>query len=280
MYIDENSKPKEKLKAWYLFTDDFIAGTQHLTNQQIGIYIRLLCWNWNKRCCGIPNDKDIYYRIGNCITDQERVSCETIIKEFFVEVQGIYQNERQLQEFLYITKRIEASKENGKLGGRPKKPRLNPPTSTPTPTITATSSYKQENLFDTFWEKIKNKVGKGTAFKNYLKLEKEWYFKAIDLAMMYNKYYDSLEDKKFAKYPAFWLSDKRYLDEPVKNEDNKVDPYVFHLDLFLTTVKSQTVKPHISRIAQKNIDHVKRAINENKITKDDAIKYLDMAMWL
>ena len=84
MYIDENSKPKEKLKAWYLFTDDFIAGTQHLTNQQIGIYIRSLCWNWNKRCCGIPNDKDIYFRIGNCITDQERVSCETIIKEFFV----------------------------------------------------------------------------------------------------------------------------------------------------------------------------------------------------
>ena len=36
----------------------------------------------------------------------------------------------------------------------------------------------------------------------------------------------------------------------------------------------------MSRIAQKNIDHVKRAINENKITKDDAIKYLDMAMWL
>ena len=32
MIIDENSKPREKLKAWYLFTDDFIAGTQHLTN--------------------------------------------------------------------------------------------------------------------------------------------------------------------------------------------------------------------------------------------------------
>ena len=30
--IDENSKPKDKLKAWYLFTEDFIAGTQHLTN--------------------------------------------------------------------------------------------------------------------------------------------------------------------------------------------------------------------------------------------------------
>ena len=35
MIIDENSKPREKLKAWYLFTDDFIAGTQHLTNLEV-----------------------------------------------------------------------------------------------------------------------------------------------------------------------------------------------------------------------------------------------------
>ena len=40
MVITEDSKPKEKLKAWYLFTEDFVAGTQHLTNQEIGIYIR------------------------------------------------------------------------------------------------------------------------------------------------------------------------------------------------------------------------------------------------
>ena len=53
MFIDENSKPKEKLKAWYLFTEDFIAGTSHLSNEEIGIYMRLLCWNWNKRCIGL-----------------------------------------------------------------------------------------------------------------------------------------------------------------------------------------------------------------------------------
>lgn len=276
MYIDENSKPKEKLKAWYLFTEDFIAGTQHLTNEQIGIYIRLLCWNWNKRCCGIPNDKDIYYRIGNCITDTERVSCETIIKEFFVEVQGIYQNERQLQEFLYITKRIEASKVNGKLGGRPKKPSQNPPTTT----TTTTSISKKENLFDTFWEKIKNKVGKGTAFKNYMKIEEEWYFKPLDLAIMYNNYYDSLDDKKYAKHPAFWLSDKRYLDETPSQNNDKIDDYSFYSEKFIEIIQKQKPNPAISKIAQNKVDIVKQAINENKFTKEEAIKYLNMAMWL
>ena len=84
--IDENSKPKDKLKAWYLFTEDFIAGTQHLTNEQIGIYIRLLCWNWNKRCSGILNNENTYFRIGNCITDSEKESCKQVLDQFFVLV--------------------------------------------------------------------------------------------------------------------------------------------------------------------------------------------------
>ena len=128
MFIEENSKPKEKLNAWYLFTDAFIAGTQHLTNEEIGIYIRLLCWNWNKRCSGILNNENTYYRIGNCITDSEKQSCLNILEQFFVLIGSHYQNEKQLQEYLYITRRIETSKENGKLGGRPKKPSHKPRT--------------------------------------------------------------------------------------------------------------------------------------------------------
>ena len=114
MIIHENSKPKEKLKAWYLFTEDFVAGTQHLTNEEVGIYIRLLCFNWNKRCAGIPNDAYKQYRIANCFTDNEKTSCDKIIREFFVLVNDHYQNERQLQEYLYISRRMEASKQNGK----------------------------------------------------------------------------------------------------------------------------------------------------------------------
>ncbi len=138
MFIDENSKPKEKLKAWYLFTEDFIAGTSHLSNEERGVYITLLCWNWNKRCIGLPKDIDTVKRIAGCYTESEKISCEKILKEFFVEMDDHYQNERQLQEYLYIRKRIDASKVNGKLGGRPKKPSTNPPTTTSTPTNTST----------------------------------------------------------------------------------------------------------------------------------------------
>ena len=282
MFIDENSKPKEKLKAWYLFTEDFVAGTQHLTNEEIGVYIRLLCWNWNKRCRGIPQDSMTQYRIANCITDTEKKSCDEIIKQFFVQVNSHYQNERQLQEYLFINKRIEASKINGKLGGRPKKPsiepRHNPPT--PTPTTTIKPKTKEKSNFPLFWEKVKNKVSKGIAEKNFNNLDKEWIDKPVELANMYNKYFDNVEDKKFAKQPAFWLSARKYEDEEVKINEEKIDDYTFYLNKFTEAIENKEKKVTTSKIAQNNIHLVKRAINENKFTKEEAFNYLDMRGWL
>jgi len=280
MFIEENSKPKEKLKAWYLFTEDFIAGTQHLSNEQIGIYIRLLCWNWNKRCAGLPSDNMTIYRISNCITDDERQSCNIIIKEFFVHIDDHYQNERQLQEYLYITRRIDASKVNGKLGGRPKKPSQNPPTSTPTPKP-QTSKIDYIALFNTFWDKVSNKVSRGIAEKNYLKLEEEWLNKPQDLAIMYNNYYKSVEDKQFVKQPAFWLSAKKYLDEkPVKQEEIKTDQYSMRLKVFKEAVDNKKGSSFAQKYAKQHPYDVQRAINEGHFTRSDAIEYLDMGSWV
>ena len=284
--IDENSKPKEKLKAWYLFTNDFIAGTQHLSNTEIGIYIRLLCWNWNKGCIGIPSYNMTYYRIANCHTDEEKHSCDLIIKEFFVYINDHYQNERQLQEYLYITRRMEASKRNGKLGGRPKKPNNNPE-ETPLPTpLTPTSKPKHSKVnyssqFLSFWNDVKNKVSKGTAEKNYLKLEKDWIEKPQELAKMYNKYFDSVEDKQFAKQPAFWLSAKKYLDEnPKALSTEKVDMYPFRLKQFKECVETQTIKGYVVSTARHHTGDVHRAISEGEFTKEQAEKYLDLRGWL
>jgi len=276
MFIDENSKPKEKLKAWYLFTEDFIAGTQHLTNQEIGIYIRLLCWNWNKRCPGLPKDMNTILRIANCITDSEKFSCEKIVNEFFVLINDHYQNERQLQEFLYITKRIEASKENGKLGGRPKKPSTNPPTSTTTPTNKTTSKYNP--LFNLFWDKINNKVSKGTAEKNFLRIEQEWQDKAEDLAKLYNSYYDSVKDKEYAKQPAFWLSAKKYLDKlPEKNYNfGIINRDEERVKMFVEAIKNNKVTQFIKDYALKNKDVIDLGIRKGLITKEQAINDLEM----
>ena len=292
MFIEENSKPKEKLKAWYLFTDDFIAGTQALTNEEIGIYIRLLCYNWNKRCSGIPCDNMKYYRIASCFTESEKASCHKILEQFFIQVKDHFQNERQLQEYIYITRRVEASKLNGKLGGRPVKkpsieprvqPSTNPPTTTSTPTTTSNpkQKIKDVSLFNMFWDKVNNKVSKGIAEKNYLKLDQEWLNKPQDLAIMYNKYCSSIEDKQFVKQPAFWLTAKKYLDEQAKKEETgSLEPYFHRLKVFQDAVENKKGSSFVSKYAKQHPYDVQRAINEGKFSKEDAIKYLEMGSWV
>ena len=276
------------MKAWYLFTEDFIAGTQHLNNEEVGIYIRLLCFNWNKRCSGVPNDSSTQYRIANCFTDNEKKSCDNVLQEFFVLVNDKYQNERQLQEYLYISRRMEASKENGKLGGGPKKPSTEPKANldkTPLPQ-TPTPSPKQTKVsyapsFLKFWDKISNKVSKGTAEKNYLKLEDEWIDKPEELAELYNKYYKSVEDKQFAKQPAYWLSAKKYEDEQPKSQSTeKVDLYPLRLKEYKKVVAEKMSRNYVSQQALQNIEEVQRAIKEGEFSKDDAEKYLDLRGWL
>ena len=42
--------------ALYLYTDAFIADTQHLSNEETGIYIRLICFAWRTQNCVLPDD--------------------------------------------------------------------------------------------------------------------------------------------------------------------------------------------------------------------------------
>ena len=273
-FISKESKPQEKLKAWYLFTEDFVAGTMSNSAVEVGVYIRLLCWNWNKRCQGIPKDSNAYYRIANCITEEEKKACETVLKQFFVEVQDHYQNERQLQEYLFITKRIEASKINGRLGGRPKKPRQNPPTLTTTPTIKPKT--KKKDNFPLFWNKIVNKVSKGIAEKNFKSLDAEWKEKPEELAEMYNKYYHSIEDKKFCKQVGFWISAKKYEDQEAKIENKSGEVYPLRLKMFKQAIKDKDKSSFITSFANQHFPDVQRAIKEGEITKEDAVKYLNM----
>ena len=281
MIIDENSKPREKLKAWYLFTDDFIAGTQHLTNLEVGIYIRLLCWNWNKKCVGIPSDNITYYRIASCHTHNEREACDNVLREFFILMEtNKYQNAKQLEEYLYITRRMEASRENGRLGGRPKKPSQNPPTTTTTNT-TKQTKINYSPHFLKFWEKVVNKVSKGIAEKNYLKLDEEWLVKPVELATMYNNYYNSIEDKQFAKQPAFWLSARKYEDEePKKVNNEKISQYEYRLEMFKKAIVNEHGSKFVQKYAQSHSYDVRRAIEEGHFTKEEAIKHLDMKGWL
>ena len=114
-----------------------------------------------------------------------------------------------------------------------------------------------------------------------MKLEKEWIEKPEELAEMYNKYYKSVEDKQFAKQPAYWLSAKKYLDEqPKAQSTEKVDMYPFRLKQFKECVETQTVKNYVIQTARNHTSDVQRAIAEGEFTKEQAETYLDLRGWL
>jgi uncharacterized protein YdaU (DUF1376 family) len=221
MYIDESSKPTEKLKAWYLFTDDFIAGTQHLSNRELGIYIRLLCWNWNKNCKGIPNDKNIIYRIAYCFTEPDKFATDKILEEFFVNIQDTpnirWQNLRQVKEWLYINNKIENARENGKKGGRPKKNQ----TETPLPLTPAPN--KNINIFvEEVWNKLTLKRGSRVkAFEIWKKLKIENNI----LIEKYNALWSKTDEEKFMPHFYKWLKDCRWEDELSHEKKNDLGIY-------------------------------------------------------
>tara|TARA_B100000575_G_C23142290_1_gene665193 strand:+ start:4409 stop:5263 length:855 start_codon:yes stop_codon:yes gene_type:complete len=275
MFIDESSKPKEKLKAWYLFTEDFIAGTQHMTNEEIGIYIRLLCWNWNKRCKGIPHDENLIFRVAMAFEKSEKITCLKVLSENFRLInESHWQNERQLQEYLYITKKIDSSKANGKLGGRPKKPNDNPPTSTPTPTSTQTIYTKE---FDNVWGRLYNKRGsKFRAYEQYKIAKKTTDDDTIVLG--YNKLCSNTEEKKYIPHFSKWLKDKRWEEDiPDKYQSfGVVNQEENRLQMFTDAIRDKKVTRFIKDWALKNKDVIDLGIKKGKITKQQAIEDLGM----
>ena len=114
-----------------------------------------------------------------------------------------------------------------------------------------------------------------------MKLEDKWIEKPEELAELYNKYYKSVEDKQFAKQPAFWLSAKKYEDEqPKAVNTEKVDMYPFRLKQFKECVETETVKGYVVSTARHHTGDVQRAIAEGEFTKEQAEKYLDLRGWL
>ena len=147
---------------------------------------------------------------------------------------------------------------------------------TPIPIPNKLNKLSYTSLFLKFWESIPNRVSKGIAETNYLKLEQEWINKPEELAKMYKSYYNSIEDKQFAKKPAFWLSAKKYLDEkPEKQNTDLADPYVSRLNMFKEAIEAKKGNSFIKGYAQRHPSDVERAIGEGQFTKQQAIEYLD-----
>tara|TARA_R100000773_G_C4207048_1_gene107640 strand:+ start:409 stop:1158 length:750 start_codon:yes stop_codon:yes gene_type:complete len=219
-----------KLPKMNLFVDSFNSDTVYLSEEELGLYMRMIFYAWTHNAY-LPKDKEIIYCLPKKPND---ALVDKILKLFWTEDDKGFYQKRMLKEYNYAMEVSFKASESAKKRYANAEPTFNDPTATKTKTITNTKTNKDIYVqqFNEFWELVNNKVSKGQAIKNYQKLDKEWALQPKELAEAYNDYYNSIGEKKFAKQPAFWLSAEKYLDEKPKEyskkdeDDYKLQSYV------------------------------------------------------
>ncbi|MET3654059.1 YdaU family protein [Dyella japonica] len=96
----------------------YLAKTILLTLEQDGAYTRLMDWYYSEERA-IPHDKR--YTIARCQSKRERDAVDHVLSEFFCRQGDAWIHERIEKELHKAAPKIDAARENGKLGGRPRK---------------------------------------------------------------------------------------------------------------------------------------------------------------
>jgi uncharacterized protein YdaU (DUF1376 family) len=234
-----------KLPKMNLFVDAFNSDTVYLSEEELGLYMRMIFYAWTHDAY-LPKDKEIIYCLPKKPND---ALVDKILNLFWTEDNKGFYQKRMLKEYNYAMevsfKAVKSAEARWgvveKSLGTPQGDRTpnadvmrthSDRNATMTKTITKTNKDIYIDQFNEFWELVSNKVSKGQAYKNYQRLEKEWALQPKELAKHYNDYYNSIPEKKYAKQPAFWLSAEKYLDEKPKEynkqeeEDYKLKSYI------------------------------------------------------
>ena len=219
-----------KLPKMNLFVDAFNSDTVYLTEEELGLYMRMIFYAWTHDAY-LPKDKEIIYCLPKKPND---ALVDKILKLFWTEDDKGFYQKRMLKEYQYAMEVSFKASESAKKRYANAEQTHSDPSATITKTRTTTITNKNIYIdqFNKFWELVNNKVSKGQASKNYQKLDKEWALQPKELAEAYNNYYNSISEKKYAKQPAFWLSAEKYLDEKPKEyskkeeDDYKLQSYV------------------------------------------------------
>jgi len=223
------TKETNKFHALQLFTDTFTAETVHLSNQAIGIYIRLLCFAWTKNAK--PFTTESAYRIcqctdGNCHTDVDDVLKEFFILNFNEETdQESWTHKRLIHEHAYLTDKYQRKSEAGKKGAEARYS-ANGNIIAPIPSPKPIPTYKiYDQSFESLWKELKIKRGsKFKAYKEFNKINIEEITNE-QIVKIYNNQIKGIEEKKYIPHFATWLSQRRWEIE----EDNDMPDLVDRL---------------------------------------------------
>ncbi len=204
------TKETNKFHALQLFTDTFTAETVHLTNEAIGIYIRLLSFAWTKNAK--PFKTESAYRICQCKTEECKLNVDEVLGEFFKvnPKEDTWTHKRLIHEHEYLTDKYKRKSEAGKKGMQIRYDSVNNKSLTPIPIPNPIPNKIYNDQFENIWKNLKIKRGsKYKAFKEFNKINVEE-ITDDQIISIYNAQIKCIEDKKYMPHFSTWLSQRRW----------------------------------------------------------------------
>tara|TARA_X000001388_G_C2221713_1_gene119513 strand:+ start:907 stop:1662 length:756 start_codon:yes stop_codon:yes gene_type:complete len=201
-------------------TDNFIADTVNLTNEEIGIYFRLLCYAWKNEAY-LPKDIS---RIKRIVQNANEEDINYILETYFKEDDNGYFSKAQKEEFEWVIEKSGKAKEAAdKRWSNANAPQTHMRTQS---SYSHSHSYNKiiNDVFEDIWSKLKTKRGtKSEGLKAYKKIHGK--VEPNLLIEKYNAKSDSLDEKKFLAHFSRWLNSEGWTEELLseKKEEFKID---------------------------------------------------------
>jgi uncharacterized protein YdaU (DUF1376 family) len=207
--------------AVLFYTSDFLSGTFTMSNEQVGMYIRLLCLQHQK---GKLTEKDM---LSIC------KAYDADIWSKFKNEDGAFYNERMYNETVRRQKFSESRRNNAKStknNSTSKAYAKHMETETETENITINKTKAKIEIldpkFEEWWLWYDYKVSKEKAKKSWNKLNEN----EKDLALQsVQAYVQSTPDKTYRKHPTTYLNQKCFNDEIINRNttsQSRVSPKV------------------------------------------------------
>ena len=258
-----SEKVVTKFHAMQLFTDTFIAETVHLSNQELGMYTRLLNFHWTKNAKPITTHQA--RTICQCKTAECEFTVDNILREFFVpkgmseDGTQYWVNKRVVEEYQYLTDKYAKRSRAGKLGAIAKHS-ANGKTMTPIPNPNPKpNKYNYCDSFEELWDKLDIRRGaKYNAHKEFIKLEGDGDLTIEFLAETYNRQMKDV-DVKFVPHFSTWLHQRRWeIDE---KDERKSDS--------ATIIEKMTRLGFVFTHSEDNFNYFKKDNKQYKIDRYD-----------
>ena len=214
----------QKIWKMGISPDNFIADTVNLTNEELGLYFRLLCYAW-KNNATLPKDID---RLKRVCQNADENSINYILETYFQADEEGYYSKAQREEMDWVQERTEKLRDMA--NKRWKKEKENMPKHS-SQSYNNNHKYNNIDIFNNIWSKLTYKTGnKQQAFKVFDKLKD---MPEPDVLVdKWEKFCSSHDDKKFIQHFRTWLNNKGWENEPQKQEIKddlgfyKRDPFV------------------------------------------------------